>query len=61
MEFLAVNHSIPDAMALAIAVQACLPVLHLGLDWYDDFRGIVVHPGAMLAPRKVRVRVFVQG
>ena len=38
------------AMALAIAAQACLPVLHLGLHWYDDFRGIVVHPGAMLAP-----------
>lgn len=44
---------ITDAMALAIAAQACLPVLHLGLHWYDDFRGIVVHPGAMLAPREL--------
>ena len=44
---------ITDEMALAIAAQACLPVLHLGLDWYDDFRGIVVHPRAMLAPREV--------
>ena len=44
---------ISDAMAVAIASQACLPVLHLGLDWYDDFKGIVVHPGAMLARREV--------
>lgn len=44
---------ISDAMAVAIAAQACLPVLHLGLHWYDDFKGIVVHPGAMLARREV--------
>ena len=36
---------ITDAMALAIAAQAVLPVLHLGLGWYDDFVGVVVHPG----------------
>ncbi len=42
-----------DSMAVAIAAQACLPVLHLGLHWYDDFKGIVVHPGAMLARREV--------
>ena len=44
---------ITDEMALAIAAQACLPVLKLGLHWYDDFSGIVVHPGAMLARREV--------
>lgn len=43
---------VTDDMAVAIAAQACLPVLHLGLGWYDDFAGIVVHPGAMLARRK---------
>ncbi|MDO8719383.1 MAG: zinc-dependent peptidase [Polaromonas sp.] len=43
---------ITDEIAVAIAAQACLPVLHLGLGWYDDFRGIVVHPGAMLARRQ---------
>ena len=42
---------VTDEMAVAIAAQACLPVLHLGLAWYDDFTGIVVHAGAMLAPR----------
>ena len=44
---------VTDEMAVAIAAQACLPVLHLGLRFYDDFRGIVVHPGAMLARREV--------
>jgi len=43
---------ISDAIAVAIAAQACLPVLQLGLDWYDDFVGIVVHPGQMLARRE---------
>ena len=44
---------VTDEMAVAIAAQACLPVLHLGLTFYDDFKGIVVHPGAMLARREV--------
>jgi len=34
-----------DAMRLAIAVQACLPVLNLGLDRYDVWSEVVVHPG----------------
>ena len=44
---------VTDEMAVAIAAQACLPVLNLGLKLYDDFEGIVVHPGAMLARRSV--------
>ena len=50
---------VTDEMAVAIAAQACLPVLHLGLRWYDDFTGIVVHPGAMLARRKTTDRAGV--
>lgn len=42
---------ITDAMAVAIAAQAVLPVLHLGLGWYDDFVGIVVHPDEVVARR----------
>ncbi len=42
---------ITDGIALAIAAQAVLPVLHLGLHWYDDFVGIVVHPGEVVARR----------
>ena len=49
---------VTDAMAVAIAAQACLPLLHWGeprqaLGWYSDFVGIVVHPGAVLARRQV--------
>jgi len=44
---------ITDAVAVAIAAQAVLPVLHLelGLGWYDDFVGIVVHPDEVVAQR----------
>lgn len=32
------------AMRALIALRACLPVLHLGLDGYDGWSGIVVYP-----------------
>ena len=49
---------VTDAMAVSIAAQACLPLLHWGepaqaLGWYSDFVGIVVHPGAVVARRDV--------
>jgi hypothetical protein len=34
---------VSDEMAVAIAAQACLPALKLGLEWLDRFVGIVVH------------------
>jgi len=45
---------ITDEVALAITVQAVLPVLHLGLRWYDDFVGIVLHRDEVLARRTVQ-------
>jgi Mlc titration factor MtfA (ptsG expression regulator) len=63
---------VTDAMALAIAAQACLPLLHMHgtsgervrdplrlLDWYGDFVGIVVQPGAVVARRKTTDRAGV--
>jgi Mlc titration factor MtfA (ptsG expression regulator) len=44
---------ITDEMAVAIAAQAVLPVEHLGLGWYDDFVGIVVHSDEVVARRSV--------
>lgn len=44
---------VDDAMALLIAAQACLPVLRLGLQLYDGFVGIVVHPDEVVARRSV--------
>jgi Mlc titration factor MtfA (ptsG expression regulator) len=46
--------AITDEIALSISAQAVLPVLHLGLRWYDDFVGIVVHPDQVVARRKAQ-------
>jgi Mlc titration factor MtfA (ptsG expression regulator) len=42
-----------DAMVVAIAAQAVLPVLRLGLHRYDGFVGIVVHADQVRAPREI--------
>lgn len=42
---------VTDEMAVAVAAQACLPVLHLGLSGYDDFVGIVMHAGDVAVHR----------
>jgi MtfA peptidase len=34
-----------DTERLSIAVQACLPILNLGLDWYEGWVGVIVYPG----------------
>ena len=44
---------VTDGIALTVAVQACLPVLELGLDHYDGFVGIVMHGDAVVAAREV--------
>ncbi|MDY0011271.1 MAG: zinc-dependent peptidase [Rhodocyclaceae bacterium] len=41
-----------DEVMLAIALQACLPVLKLGLEAYRGWVGIVVYPGDFLIPRQ---------
>jgi hypothetical protein len=43
---------VTDDMAVAVAAQACLPVLHLDLAAYDGFVGIVMHPGEVVAQRE---------
>ena len=48
---------VTEAMAIDIAAQACLPLLHWGdaasaLGWYDDFVGIVVYPCEAVARRQ---------
>jgi hypothetical protein len=40
-----------DDDRVEIALQACLPVLELGLDWYDGWVGIVVHPSGFEVQR----------
>jgi Mlc titration factor MtfA (ptsG expression regulator) len=36
-----------------IAIQACLPILNLGLEWYRGWSGIVVYPNEFLVPRSL--------
>lgn len=45
--------AVTDEMAVAITAQACLPILKLGIQAYDSFVGIVVHPDEVVAPREV--------
>jgi Mlc titration factor MtfA (ptsG expression regulator) len=44
---------VSDDMAVAIAAQACLPVLRLGLKAFDGFVGIVVHPDEVQVRREI--------
>ena len=39
-------------VVVAIAAQACLPILRLGLERYDGFVGIVLHEDAVVARRE---------
>lgn len=39
-----------DEIAVVIAMQACLPVLNLTLDLYDDMAGVIVYPSTFIVP-----------
>lgn len=43
--------AISTEMALAVAAQACLPILKLGLDYYDGWVEVVIYPGAFRVAR----------
>ncbi len=43
---------VTDDVAVAVAAQACLPVLRFGLAPYDGFVGIVMHADEVVAPRE---------
>jgi MtfA peptidase len=42
-----------DHIMLSIALQACLPVLNIGLQAYRGWVGVVVYPGDFIIPRQV--------
>ncbi len=44
---------VSDEVAVAVAAQACLLVLHLGLERYRGVKGIVMHADQVLARREV--------
>ena len=43
---------VTDAVSLSIAVQACLPILNLGLEAYRGWVGIVIYPGEFKVRRE---------
>lgn len=47
----AAGFELSDEVAVLIAAQACLPVLNLTLDLYDDLAGIIVYPGSFIIPQ----------
>jgi Mlc titration factor MtfA (ptsG expression regulator) len=48
----AAGFGIDERVRIAIAAQACLPILNLGLGAYRDFVEIIVYPDRFLVPRR---------
>jgi Mlc titration factor MtfA (ptsG expression regulator) len=42
---------VDDDIGTAIALQACVPIVELGLGWYDDFEQVIVYPNPFVVPR----------
>ena len=43
---------ITEEMGLMVGLQACLPVLHLGLDWYRDWVSVILYPDEFVPERE---------
>ncbi len=43
-----------DADLVLLATHACIPILTLGMDWYDGWGSIIVYPDAFI-PRRPRI------
>lgn len=39
---------VTDEMRVTVAVQACLPILNLGLDWYEGWVSIILYPAGFI-------------
>ncbi|PNK59610.1 zinc-dependent peptidase [Psychrobacter sp. FDAARGOS_221] len=40
---------VTDAMKQSIALQACLPILNLGLDWYKGWSSVLIYPSSYIS------------
>ncbi|SEP88397.1 hypothetical protein SAMN05421693_10925 [Ectothiorhodospira magna] len=45
--------TVTPTMALHIAQQACLPILRLGIDWYDQWSTLIIYPDDFLPRREI--------
>jgi Mlc titration factor MtfA (ptsG expression regulator) len=41
-----------DADLVLLATHACVPILKLGLDWYDGWHSVIVYPDAFIPRRQ---------
>ncbi len=46
--------TITQPMVLIISLQACLPILSFGLDWYSGWTSVIVYPSGFAPKRVVR-------
>jgi Mlc titration factor MtfA (ptsG expression regulator) len=44
--------NLDEAALLRLAALACLPILELGLDWYDGFHSVVIYPAEFFPERE---------
>lgn len=45
--------SLDEHDRVLLATHACVPILNLGIDWYDGWRSVIVYPDAFI-PRRAR-------
>lgn len=45
--------AVTDRMRVEIAVQACVLILHLDLDYYRDWHAVIIYPGNFVVPREI--------
>lgn len=43
---------VTQPMKLTIALQACLPILHLGIEWYRGWVSIIIYPAQFIPDRQ---------
>ncbi|SBS34326.1 Protein MtfA [Marinomonas spartinae] len=48
------DFELTESVYMKLATMACVPILHLGLNWYDHVHSIVVYEGDFLPPRTYR-------
>jgi Mlc titration factor MtfA (ptsG expression regulator) len=41
--------SLSESMQLRLALQACVPILNLGLDWYTGWTAVVIYPDEFIS------------
>ena len=44
--------TLTDEMKLVIALQACLPVMNLGIDWYRGWVSVIIYPAQFVPERQ---------